>query len=510
MQISEDPGPGLRLGRYELLRLIGEGGMAQVWATRMDGSRGFHKVVALKTLIPALARDPQFQRMFLDEANLASKIHHRNVVEIFDLGDTNGVLFLVMELIDGQSMQRLLRPGRRPQPLAPGVAARIVADAAHGLHAAHELLDERGTPLGIVHRDVCPQNILIDRDGTVKVADFGIVKAYERLGDSTQTGEIKGKGEYMSPEQAQSQAVDRRSDIFSLGVVLFESITGALPFQVLHDLMLPEPQTAPSEPPRPTLLAPGCPHELEQIVMTALARDPEQRFQTADEMASQLEQFLVRHSGAITSAHVAEVLLARCGDKMDELRQSIASAVPPRRSRWLPRPGALLPMAGSQPLRGTPTASDVSAGLSDALLGDRGDAARPMAVPWLVAAVATGVATALFLFVVLTRRAVPLPDRTARTAVVIAPASAPSAPVDSRPTVLLQGPPILVQITPRNAVLRLDGAVIGVGDQKIARPPPGVSLSLEARADGHAAKTVALTSDSPARIELTLEREGDR
>src|SRR5262245_24558300 len=129
MRISEDPGPGRRLGRYELLRLIGEGGMAQVWAARMDGSRGFQKLVALKTLIPALALDPQFQRMFLDEAHVASKIRHRNVVEINDLGDIDGVLFLVMEWVDGQPLQLLLRPVRRIEVLTPGIAARIAADA---------------------------------------------------------------------------------------------------------------------------------------------------------------------------------------------------------------------------------------------------------------------------------------------------------------------------------------------------------------------------------------------
>ncbi|AUX27699.1 uncharacterized protein SOCEGT47_082970 [Sorangium cellulosum] len=475
MRISEDPGPGQRLGRYELLRLIGEGGMAQVWAARMEGSRGFHKVVALKTLIPALARDPQFQRMFLDEANLASKIHHRNVVEILDLGDTDGVLFLVMEWIDGQTMQRLLRPGLRPHPLAPAVAARIVADAAHGLHAAHELLDERGVPLGIVHRDVCPQNILIDRDGTVKVADFGIVKAFERLGDTTQTGEIKGKGEYMSPEQAQGHPVDRRSDIFSLGVVLFEAVTGALPFQVLHDLVLP--QTGSVEPPRPTLAAPHCPLHLEEIILKALARDPRRRFQTAGEMAAALEDFLLRSSGVMTTAQVAEVLIARCGERMEEERQKIAAATAPqRRAGWRARPGAVLsasPLSESSPGSTRPGGRPGLGGLMRA-----GDALRPVALPWLVAAVSTGVAVASLMFVALSR------------------------PRGQR----FQLDPIAVQIEPRAAVVRLNGVVLGVGSQVIARPQPGVSLSVEARSSDGASQTVEITSESPARIRLNLEQ----
>ncbi|WP_437589937.1 serine/threonine-protein kinase [Sorangium sp. So ce1000] len=479
MRISEDPGPGQRLGRYELLRLIGEGGMAQVWAARMEGSRGFHKVVALKTLIPALARDPQFQRMFLDEANLASKIHHRNVVEILDLGDTDGVLFLVMEWIDGQTMQRLLRPGLRPMPLSPAMASRIVADAAHGLHAAHELHDERGEPLGIVHRDVCPQNILIDHDGTVKVADFGIVKAFERLGDTTQTGEIKGKGEYMSPEQAQGQPVDRRSDIFSLGVVLFEAVTGALPFQVLHDLVLP--QTGVPEPPRPTLIAPHCPRDLEEIIVKALARDPRQRFQTAGEMAIALEDFLMRRSGVVTAAHVAELLIARCGDEIDGERQKIAAAiVPQQRTGWRPKPGATLTAGPASEGRPRISRPEVRRGLGG-LMRAGGDALRPVALPWLVAAVSTGVAVASLMFVALSR------------------------PRDQRSLV----DPIAVQIEPSAAVVRLNGVVLGVGSQVIARPRPGVSLSVDVRSSDGASQTVEITSESPARIQLNLERKGE-
>ncbi|WP_437577358.1 serine/threonine-protein kinase [Sorangium sp. So ce887] len=479
MRISEDPGPGQRLGRYELLRLIGEGGMAQVWAARMEGSRGFHKVVALKTLIPALARDPQFQRMFLDEANLASKIHHRNVVEILDLGDTDGVLFLVMEWIDGQTMQRLLRPGLRPMPISPAMAARIVADAAHGLHAAHELHDERGVPLGIVHRDVCPQNILIDRDGTVKVADFGIVKAFERLGDTTQTGEIKGKGEYMSPEQAQGHPVDRGSDIFSLGVVLFEAVTGALPFQVLHDLVLP--QTGVPEPPRPTLIAPHCPRDLEEIILKALARDPRQRFQTAGEMASALEDFLMRRSGVITTVQVAELLMARCGDKLEEERQMIAAAiVPQQRPGWRPKPGATLSSGPPSSGRSRGSRTPPRRGLGG-LMRAGSDALRPVALPWLVASVSTGVAVASLMFVALSR------------------------PRDHRPLV----DPIAVQTQPSVAVVKLNGVVLGVGSQIIARPQPGVSLLVEARSSDGVSQTVELTSESPARIQINLELKGE-
>ncbi|KYF99481.1 hypothetical protein BE20_31200 [Sorangium cellulosum] len=401
------------------------------------------------------------------------------MVEILDLGDTDGVLFLVMEWIDGQTMQRLLRPGLRPMPISPAMAARVVADAAHGLHAAHELHDERAVPLGIVHRDVCPQNILIDRDGTVKVADFGIVKAFERLGDTTQTGEIKGKGEYMSPEQAQGYQVDRRSDIFSLGVVLFEAVTGALPFQVLHDLVLP--QTGSSEPPRPTLIAPQCPRDLEEIILKALARDPDQRFQTAGEMASALEDFLMRRSGVITTAHVAELLMARCGDKLEEERQRIADAiVPQQRPGWRPKPGATLSVGPPSEGRSRNARTAPRRGIGG-LMRAGSDALRPVALPWLVASVSTGVAVASLMFVALSR------------------------PRDQRPIV----DPIAVQTQPSAAVVKLNGVVLGVGSQVIARPKPGVSLVVEARSSDGVSQTVEITSESPARIQINLDPKGE-
>ncbi|MCC6558317.1 MAG: protein kinase [Polyangiaceae bacterium] len=503
MESSERPGPGRRLGRYELLRLIGEGGMAQVWAARMDGPRGFRKIFAIKTLLPALARDPAFQRMFLDEAHLASRVRHRNVVEIVELGEQGGTLFLVMEWVDGQSLQRMLRPGRQAQRLHPGLAARVVADAAVGLHAAHELRDERGAPLGIVHRDVCPQNILLARDGTVKVADFGIVKAIERLGDTTQTGEIKGKGEYMSPEQARSRPVDRRSDVFSLGVVLFEAVTGERPFQGPSDIVVMQ-RIASAEAPRPTLVAPGCPAELEWIILTALAREPERRFQTAQAMAEALEQLIARATGAVTAAQIAEELHRRCGDRMDELRRRIeaaaapgdggpapvAASVPPPPPAEAPAPmgtAAAWPPPAAMPSPITPAAGNLA--LSAAPAAPR----RPL-VPSLIAATAMGVAAAALVFAAVGRRGEPA-----------ARACEPSAgDASGRAPVALHGPPISVRLTPGDAVVRLEGAVIGVGDQLIARPAPGASLSVEARAEGRAPRQVTLTSESPERIDIEL------
>ena len=223
--------------RYDLLAPIGVGGMARVWAARV---RGTTDIVALKMLLPELAENVEFRKMFFDEARIASRVRHPNVCSTFEMGEQSGTLYLAMEWLDGPSLMRVLRPGREDVteceriPIRPRVAARIVADACAGLHAAHELVGEDGRPLGVVHRDVSPHNLLITSEGEVKITDFGVAKA---LGKSHMTiaGQLKGKLAYMAPEQLVGGTVDRRCDVFALGCVLYEITTGQRPFQGDHD-----------------------------------------------------------------------------------------------------------------------------------------------------------------------------------------------------------------------------------------------------------------------------------
>src|SRR5262245_16856478 len=190
--------------------------MAVVWAARAMGSRGFTKLVALKTMLPALAADPRFEKMFLAEASLCSRLHHGNVCEVVDLGESGGQLYLVMEWVHGDTLAAMMAAAR---PLPMGVAGRIAIDVARGLHAAHVLKDAGGAPLGIVHRDVSPQNILVGVDGSSKIADFGVAK--REGGPATQAGFVKGKVRYMAPEQVYCENADPRTDVFALGVVLY-------------------------------------------------------------------------------------------------------------------------------------------------------------------------------------------------------------------------------------------------------------------------------------------------
>ncbi len=213
---------GRRLGRYELLLEMGSGGMATLYLARMAGPRRFEKLVAIKKIHDHLTSRQDFVDMFLDEAQISARIQHPNVVQLFDLGEADGSYFIAMEYVHGVNLAGLLRAvsGRGSGQYGWPQAAWIVAEAAAGLHAAHELLTTDGRPMNLVHRDVSPQNILVSYDGNVKVADFGIAFAAERI-THTSSGVLKGKIPYMAPEQAAGEPLDRRADVFALGTLLF-------------------------------------------------------------------------------------------------------------------------------------------------------------------------------------------------------------------------------------------------------------------------------------------------
>lgn len=280
------------LGRYVLYDEIGAGGMATIHLARHAGPLGFARTVAVKRLHPQFARDPEFVAMFLDEARLAACINHPNVAAMLDVVTGPDALCLVMEYLEGEDLAQLIARHKASQrgPVAPDLAVALVTDALRGLHAAHEATDGAGQPLKLVHRDVSPQNLFVAVDGTVRVLDFGIAKANARA-QVTREGQVKGKLAYMSPEQIRSQPVDRRTDIFAAGIVLWELLTAKRLFlrrdvgATVHDIM--SRQRRP-----PSDVAPGIPTELDAIVLRALAIDAEQRFHTAAEMAAALEDVI--------------------------------------------------------------------------------------------------------------------------------------------------------------------------------------------------------------------------
>jgi eukaryotic-like serine/threonine-protein kinase len=272
-----------KIGRHQVVGYIATGGMAELFL----GKEATGRPVVIKRILPHLARQTAFVSMFIDEARIGSRAKHPNLVEVYELGQVGSDLFLVMEYLVGENLASVVRRlTSRNEQMSLGLCAYIIAEVCDGLHAAHELTDEGGTPLNLVHRDVSPQNVFVTYGGDVKLLDFGVATAAHRL-TQTATGEVKGKYAYMSPEQCRGEALDRRSDIFSLGTVLYELTTQRRLFKRANELQILKAIT--EDPiPRPTREVEGYPQVLEDICVRALARDPAQRYSTAAEMREDL------------------------------------------------------------------------------------------------------------------------------------------------------------------------------------------------------------------------------
>jgi serine/threonine protein kinase len=281
--------PQLIVGRYAIYDRIAAGGMATVHLGRLIGEGGFSRTVAIKRLHAHLALDPEFVGMFLDEARLAARIRHPNVVQTLDVVVADSEVFLVMEYIEGESLGFLLRTLAARGEITPAShACAMIVPVLNGLHAAHEAKTDQGEPLNMVHRDVSPQNVLVGVDGVPRVLDFGVAKA---LGQShaTREGQIKGKLAYMSPEQIEARPVDRRTDVFAASVVLWEALAGRRLFKGEQDVHVMRMVLSGSVEP-PSAFAPGVPPALDAIVLRGLSRDPAARYSTAQEMADALEE----------------------------------------------------------------------------------------------------------------------------------------------------------------------------------------------------------------------------
>ncbi len=286
-------GAPLRVGRYEVISHLATGGMAQIYLARQSGLGSFERHVVLKTILRERASDQRFVTMFLDEARLAATLNHQNVAQVYEVDQADGAYFMAMEYVHGENARAILETTlRRGWTIPLELAVMIVSGAAAGLHHAHERKGKQGQPLNIVHRDVSPANIMVGFDGSVKVLDFGIAKAEERA-TKTVGGTIKGKYGYMSPEQCKGKPIDRRSDIFALGICLYELTTLRRAFKGNDDFETMKRIVA-GDVMLPSVAVPGYPRELEAIVLTAMANDPGSRFQTAAEMIEALDAFTVR------------------------------------------------------------------------------------------------------------------------------------------------------------------------------------------------------------------------
>jgi eukaryotic-like serine/threonine-protein kinase len=292
-------------GSYHLLEKIATGGMAEVYRARAYGMAGFEKILVIKKVLPELATDPEFVKLFIDEARIAVHLLHVNIVQVFDLGEVDSQYYMAMEYVHGLDLSRLLIRAKSLGPFPIALALFVTAEVLKALQFAHERADERGVHLHIVHCDISPQNILVSYAGEVKITDFGISRAAFQAG--TQHKVVRGKYAYMSPEQVEGRPMDGRTDLFSLAIVLYEAVTGRRLFKGrTRDETLDRVRRA--EVPSPRSFRPEVSEDLEGFLLRALARRPEERFMDAADMLESLSQLMVREGHRATNNDVASYL----------------------------------------------------------------------------------------------------------------------------------------------------------------------------------------------------------
>jgi serine/threonine protein kinase len=396
-----------QFGRYSLLGHLATGGMAEVWLARQLGMQGFEKIVVIKRARPELA-DPETTALFLDEARLVATLEHPNIAQVYEIGAVNGSYFFVMEYVDGADVRRLIETSiAKRYPLALADALYIISHVCTALHYAHEKHDLEGRPLHIIHRDVSPSNVLISHDGAIKVCDFGIAKAHNRKTEDTQSGVLKGKFSYMSPEQCQSKPIDRRSDVFSIGILLYELSTQSKLFRGTSDFALLQ-QIVESPIPLPSARVPNYPRELEHIVMKALAKSPTDRYPTAQALQLDLEEFAREHKLAMSSVRIAKLMSALFEKRNDAWIRAqrahsdhfieVSSTPAPPGSVHTPPPAFLAvgsapstPSAESTPLPAAAMVGGERSVTGQSGLGPAAAPARRSPVVWLVGALLAAV-----------------------------------------------------------------------------------------------------------------------
>lgn len=416
--------PGERFGQYTLLERIAVGGMAEVWKARMRGVEGFQKTVAIKRILPHMTDNAEFVGMFIDEAKLAAQLTHPNIVHIYDLGKIGRDYYIAMEYVEGKDLRSLLNAGRRqglPLPLELGLL--IAARLASALDYAHRKRDFEERELGLVHRDVSPQNVLLTYEGDVKLCDFGIAKAVSKA-SQTQMGALKGKLQYMSPEQAWGRPVDARSDLFSLGAVLFEMVTGERQFPGDSEISVLEAvRQGKTRSPRQVTLS--VPREVDEIVSRAIAIDPKDRFQSAGEMKHRLEVVLALLAPSLSPTDLA-AYIRQVFEPQPAEQPEAAPAPLPAAISWAAEPAAAAPPV---PLAAEPEPPvEAVAPLVDrvAVEEEGGRKSRTL----LYAAIAALVVIAVVTFFILNRRreAAPPPvGASAGTPATALPATNPAA-----------------------------------------------------------------------------------
>ena len=318
-------------GDYVLQDRIGAGGMAEIFLATAQGIEGFEKRLVIKRILPTLSDDEQFVRMFIEEAKLCVALRHPNIVQVYDLGEMEQQYYIAMEYVDGRDLLKTLAAcGKKRIGFPTDIALYIVMEVLKGLEYAHHLSRPDGEPLGIIHRDVSPSNVLLSFEGEVKMGDFGIAKATTR--EKTATGILKGKFGYMAPEQVTGAPIDHRADVFACGIVLYELLTGHRLFAGKNDLMVLERVRDAAVDPLPRHYRPDLDDELEDIVLRALSRRADDRFQTAGDLHDALHDYVYRSRAMVAPAQLGRFMQALLLSDPDEIARREHVRLPPVRT----------------------------------------------------------------------------------------------------------------------------------------------------------------------------------
>jgi serine/threonine-protein kinase len=538
--------PGRMLGKYQLIAEIARGGMGVVYLAMVQGPGGFNKLVVVKELKPELVEEPAVLTMFLDEARLAARLSHPNIVQTNEVGNDGDRYFMAMDYLDGRGLDQIRRRSKIAGfGLSVPMQLRVVCDMLAGLDYAHKLTDFDGSPLNIVHRDVSPQNVFVTFDGQVKLLDFGIAKAADSMHE-THAGVVKGKVSYMSPEQGRGWKVDARADVFSAGVMLWEALTGKRMRDGKNDqeklwALVSE------DPPRASSIKPWVPPELDDICARAMAWDRENRYPSAGAMQRDLESYLsttgtsvsAREVGAcvtelfredrantngVIEAHIAR---ARAGAIRDGLP---VIEIAPRLSMGSPTPSDQRPAAraGSEPELATSldSPSARSADASAAAPSDPRKLDRVRHLKPVLIAGAAGVAIAIAVIIFIARattdsgaiasraepmQRLPMPQTPAPTVQAPAPAPTPAPPPVAKPA---EPPPapkpnmidVEIRVTPGTATISIDGKDVEGNPYSTQFPADDIMHRIRAAAPGHVTKSSSVAFNANVTLDFSLER----
>jgi len=502
------------IGKYHLVAELARGGMGVVYLAAAQGPGGFSKLLVVKELRPELTQDESYVSMFLDEARLAAQLTHRNIVQTIEVGSEGSRHYMVMEFLDGRSLHRIARRFADRGTFPVGAHLRVIAEALLGLHYAHQLRGFDGEPLGIVHRDVSPLNVLVTFDGQVKVIDFGIAKSVESTHE-TKTGVLKGRVAYMAPEQAWGQPVDCRADVYAAGVMIWEAVTGKRLWEGKNDVEILAKLLREGAP-RLREALPHVPAELDALCARAMSRDPADRQPSASALLDELETHLARRSDVMTMRDVGGLISAVFAEERRRMNALIEETLVRVRTA-LPASGVMPTLEGRS--RGTPSGSlfsvsalgepsqsallSLGSGRIAVSLPPSVSAFAAPAAPWWKTrrtAVLGGAAAALALVAAVAAtagRADPPPAVPGAASAMAGVAAVPAAPE------MLD---LLVRVSPPGAQISLDGMPLGSNPYRGRFPRDGLAHHVGATADGYDSKLEDVTFAGDVSIDVSLDR----